>query len=645
MMSRVREISHSKKCNPRSTERAPGWNVYHRLSMDALYPETAAPLHQDKEPVQSQRRLEELEHFVANAGIGLQWIGADGIIQWANEAQLQMLGYAREEFVGHHASEFKAEPELPAQILADLHRGKVVRDREAKMKCADGSVKTVVISATVFREAGKFVRAHFITRDITEQKRAETALRESERRFRALANAVPSMSWSAAADGTITWASEQWYEYTGLPAEQNSIDWPRLVLHPEDYERCTNQWESALEHGTNYSVEARNRRHDGQYRWFLTRAVPVRDEEGHVQAWFGTHTDIDSRKRAEERFVRLNETLIYILEAIPDVVFVVAPDGEIEFRNPAASRFMGAAGLNSLPPAIRAELDRVLTTGEHHLPTDFKTVHRFVIDHQERFFLNRIVCMMTPEQRVFGAVAMLQDITEFRLLDEVKTNLLATVSHELKTPLTGVLTALMVLLEQAWGPLNPKQTELLSIARNDSERLLRTLLTLLDLTRFESSALGLRFETATAEELVRAAVEEVGATASNAGVIITTEVDSGLPPVVVDRERIRHVLTNFLTNAVKFSPRGEKISVRVRRENGEIYFSVSDRGPGVAAEYQSRIFEKFFRIPDAPHAGAGLGLSIAREFVRAHGGRIGVRSEPGNGSEFYFGLPTPAQME
>ena len=611
--------------------------------MEILNHELIEPLPPGEESTQLRRRLEELTHFVENAGIGLQWIGSDGIIQWANEAQLKMLGYAREEFVGHHAAEFKAEHELVPQILAELNRGKVVRDREAKLKCADGSIKTVVIDATVFSESGRFIRAHFITRDITEQKRAETALRESERRFRALANAVPSMSWSAAADGTLTWASEQWYDYTGLPPEQNSIDWPRLVLHPDDFDRCAHQWQTSLERGTNYSIEARHRRHDGQYRWFLTRAVPVRDEDGRVQAWFGTHTDIDSRKRAEDRFVRLNETLIYILEAIPDVVFVVGPDGGIEFRNPAASRFMGAAGMNSLPPAIRAELDRVLKTGEHHLPTDFKTVHRFIIDHQERFFLSRIVCMMTPERRAFGAVAMLQDITEFRLLDEVKTNLLATVSHELKTPLTGVLTALMVLLEQAWGPLNPKQTELLSIARDDSQRLLRTLLTLLDLTRFESSALGMRFESAPPHELVAAALEEVRATASNAGVTVATEVEPALPAVQVDRERIRHVLTNFLTNAIKFSPRGGKVLVRARRKNSEIYFGVADRGPGVAQEYQSRIFEKFFRIPDAPHAGAGLGLSIAREFVRAHDGRIGVASEPGKGSEFYFLLPIPAE--
>lgn len=482
-------------------------------------------------------------------------------------------------------------------------------------------------------------RLEIYLRDITARKQAETALQESERRFRALANAVPSITWTASPDGAITWASEQWHEFTGLRAEQSRGEWSKLVLHPEDYKRCVDSWNEALEARTDYAIEVRYRRYDGEYRWFLTRAVPVRDEEGRVRAWFGTTTDIDNQKRAEERFVRLNETLLSVLEAIPDVVFVTGMNAGIEFKNPAATRFMNAAGLRTLPPEILVELERVLQTGKDHIPTDFKTVHRFMINNQERFFLNRTVAMVSPENQPFGAVTMLQDVTEFRLLDEVKTNLIGTVSHELKTPITGVLTALIVLLEQSWGPLNPKQVELLSIARDDSERLLRTLHALLDLTRFEGNTSGIRCEQTTPAELVHAAVEEVRTVAMKADVVITTKLDPSLSPVHVDRERVRHALTNFLTNAIKFSPPGGEIVVGARRENHEICFTVSDQGPGIPQEYQGRIFDKLVRVPDAPKQGAGLGLSIAKEFVRAHGGRIGVRSKPGTGSEFYFYLP------
>jgi signal transduction histidine kinase len=292
-----------------------------------------------------------------------------------------------------------------------------------------------------------------------------------------------------------------------------------------------------------------------------------------------------------------------------------------------------------LPAPVQTELEGVLETGQHHLPTSLKTVHRFVIDQEERFFFSRIVSMTTFDERVFGVVVMLQDVTEFRLLDEVKTNLISTVSHELKTPITSVRTALLLLLEQSIGTLNDKQAEMAGIARDEAERLLRTLNELLDLTRFEESAAGMRLEPVSPTELIQAAVAETRMAAKTAHVSVRLDVPADLPAVPADRQRIVHALTNFLTNAVKYSPEGGEIVVSARRHEQGVAFSVTDRGPGVPQQFQARIFEKFVRVPGNLKSGAGLGLSIAREFVRAHKGRIGVRSEPGEGSEFFFILP------
>jgi PAS domain S-box-containing protein len=136
---------------------------------------------------------------------------------------------------------------------------------------------------------------------------AEEALRESEARFRALANAVPTIVWTAAPDGAITYANDQWFQYCGLTPEQNARNWPELVLHPDDQERCFAEWTRALHNGTDYEIEVRNRRYDGEYRWFLTRALSVRDAEGRVTAWFGTTTDIHDRKLAEAERAQLLE--------------------------------------------------------------------------------------------------------------------------------------------------------------------------------------------------------------------------------------------------------------------------------------------------------------------------------------------------
>jgi PAS domain S-box-containing protein len=135
------------------------------------------------------------------------------------------------------------------------------------------------------------------------------ALRASEERFRALAEAVPAIVWTAAPDGTITFANEQWFHYCGLTPEQNARHWPELVLHPDDRQRCLTAWNQALAQGSRYEIEVRNRRHDGVYRWFLTRAVPVRDSAGRITAWYGTSTDIHDRKQAEEQLQHKTEDL------------------------------------------------------------------------------------------------------------------------------------------------------------------------------------------------------------------------------------------------------------------------------------------------------------------------------------------------
>jgi len=219
-----------------------------------------------------------------------------------------------------------------------------------------------------------------------------------------------------------------------------------------------------------------------------------------------------------------------------------------------------------------------------------------------------------------------------------------TVSHELKSPLTSVRMVLHILLEKTVGALTPKQDELLKAARNDTERLLRILNDLLDLARLDEGHAGLRKEPVAPSELLAGVLQEMADkfTAKNLNVNFIVEPD--LPAVLVDRQRINHVFTNLMSNAVKHSPMDGEIILRAKpAENKDVEFSITDHGPGIPEEYHNRIFERFFRVPGQNKSGAGLGLSIAREITVAHGGHIGVKLEPpGEGCTFYVILGTDA---
>ena len=326
--------------------------------------------------------------------------------------------------------------------------------------------------------------------------------------------------------------------------------------------------------------------------------------------------------------------------AFPDPIIALSSDGRIDFTNPAANKFLHQiAQSDGLPPAVQTEVDRIFKGAPDFLPTSFERVIVFRVEDHEVFMLPRVIGMRDEAGHIFGAAVILQDVTRLRLLDEVKTNLVSTVSHELKTPLTSVRMGLHLMLEERIGPLNDKQTELLLAAREDSERLLRMINDLLDLAKLESGKAVLPSQVMAAQELIEGAGEDLRALAESRGARLVTKFAPGLPRVFVDARQIAHVFSNFVSNAVKHTKAGGEIVLRAQDNDGSVRFSVSDHGPGIPQQYQSRLFNRFFRVPGSEVTGAGLGLAIAKEIVVAQGGTIGVNSKAGEGTEFYFDLP------
>jgi PAS domain S-box-containing protein len=256
-----------------------------------------------------RRSEQDLSDFFDNASTGLHWVGPDGIIMRVNQAELELLGYSREEYVGHHIAEFHVDQPIIQDILVRLAGGETLREYPARVRCKDGSILDVLINSNVLFEEGKFVHTRCFTRDVTRHKRAEEALQESEDRFRTLADNIAQFAWTADPTGWIFWYNQRWYEYTGTTFEEmQGWGWEK-VHHPDHLDRVVTKWRQAHITGEPWEDTFPLRGFDGAYRWFLSRALPVRDAEGRIIRWFGTNTDITELREAQASLLASEERL------------------------------------------------------------------------------------------------------------------------------------------------------------------------------------------------------------------------------------------------------------------------------------------------------------------------------------------------
>jgi two-component system, NtrC family, sensor histidine kinase KinB len=342
------------------------------------------------------------------------------------------------------------------------------------------------------------------------------------------------------------------------------------------------------------------------------------------------------------------------IDSLPDPVAIFNVDGNLQNVNHAAETLIGLRTdggakepFKSFDAATGAVLERmrshVLSGKGAFNPRGFEDAVQLPTLLGDRYFLPRATPVYEARGVIVGVTVLLQDVTRLRRFEELKNDVVATVAHEFRTPLTSLRMAVHLCTEQAAGPLTEKQAELMHAAREDCDRLQAMVDDLLDLSRIESGRVEIYPLPTPIGVLADSVVEQFKTEAESKGVRLSTEIAIPEVKVLADHERVGHVFANLVGNALRHTQRDGSVILGASVTSGAVRFTVTDTGKGIPREYQERIFEKFFQVPESGPKGTGLGLYIAREIVRGHGGNIGVESEGGKGSMFWFTLPTQAK--
>ncbi len=475
----------------------------------------------------------------------------------------------------------------------------------------------------------------------------------SDNRFRFLADAIPHKVWTSGPDGKATYYNQGWYDYTGIYnfAELRKNIWD--ILYPEDREAAETLYPRALQTGEETVVEHRFRRHDGVYRWHLTRFIPHRNEKGDIVVWVGTSTDIHEQKLAQQA-LQASEAHFKALtfyNSLP--IWRMDALGELSFVNDAWRAWSGVEMEEAMTgdPVSRIHPDdRERVTREFQalfaekLPMELKLRYKNAEKDEYRWILDNAHPVFNPG--FDGYIGTMTDIHEqeqsrltIQQLVKKKDNFLAIASHELKTPITSMKASLQILDKIISGKYSPEKSgSFISMANKQVDKLMAIVADLLDVSKIQSGKMQLNKTSYDFNESLNECVTETMLHEPAHQIFVS---ETGPVTITADKLRIEQVIVNLLSNAIKYSPSGSPIQLIIEQKSTEIKCSVADQGIGIPAEQQPFLFDRFYRVDDSSTVfpGLGLGLYISSEIVKKHNGKIGLFSDAGQGSTFWFTLP------
>lgn len=600
----------------------------------------------------------------AHDGLFIQCAESGQILD-VNQKVLQMYKYTREDIQQADIAALSADSNGYTQqgameIISRAAAGEpqlfewLARDREGTLFWVEVSLQKILLD-------GKD-RLLAIVRDITERKRIIDELRESEERFRNLADNIAQFAWMADNNGQIFWYNQRWFDYTGTTQEEMEGDGWKKVQHPDHLQRVAEKLTYCFNHGVPWEDTMPLKGKDGSYRWFLSRAVPIKDEANRVVRWFGTNTDI-TQQMANEEALRASEERLYLAQTSAGIgtwnVNLHTLEGTF------SEQYLAILGIDQPPESFESFLkllhpdDREQVARESRQAIEecrqFEAAFRVTWRDDSLHWIigrGRVYCDHDKALRMTGVIF---DVTERKLAEEslrITMEELArsnreleqfayVASHDLQEPLR-MISAYVKLLERKYrGRLDPNADTYIHFAVDGAARMQKLIEGLLDYSRIsrgtELHPVDTNASLSGALSNLKAVVEENDAEVTN----------DELPMVEGDETQLMQLFQNLIGNALKYRKADvtPKVYLTAERTGEEWLFSVTDNGIGIDPAYHEDIFQIFKRLhTQEEYQGTGIGLASCKKIVERHGGRIWLTSIPGDGSTFFFTLRPSRQL-
>jgi PAS domain S-box-containing protein len=582
------------------------------------------------------------------------------VLSWNRGAEA-IYGYSAEEIIGKSVASTIIPPERMEEY--DRSFGRVlagealVRFESQRYRNDGGLVEVALTFCPIKNQQGKVVGVSAVVRDITQAKATQRALREANENYRALIHNIPDVTWMLDSNHQLKFLSPNAEKLFGYSIAECYARGASILfdVHPDEAQQVSRMFQAFFAEGVPFDLEFRIRRKDGEWRWVHNRAIQTFEKDG-LRYASGLVTDITQRKAAEESLRESEQRYRLLFERNLAGVFRCSQVGSFLDCNDAGAKILG---YDSREDLIGRSVMDVFFDPADKTAADQRMAEHGTSSNQELSLRRKdesSVWIMANTTMVPGATGTeiegtFLDITLLKQAEEqmrvakeaaessnrAKSEFLANMSHEIRTPMNGVIGMVDLALDT---DLSPEQRDYLTTVKSSAGALLEIINDILDFSKIEARKLELERVPFSVEELVRATVKEFSVQARNKQLSLQCDFAADLPEMAIgDPGRLRQILMNLVSNALKFTDRGEIMVRVIRLPDDALQFSVSDTGIGISAEKQKSIFESFVQADTSStrhYGGTGLGLAIVSQLVALMQGRIWLESKPGEGSTFYF---------